>query len=138
MNLTEPITQTAKPRKRWPWILTAVGALFVGFALGNTDDGTTAKATGTVEPEVVTETVTETVEVTPAVCIEALDAAELLTHESFVPAFDAVIVILDAAAVFDVAGIEEGTATIEDLTADVGSRVEAYNQAATACRQTAE
>lgn len=130
-------THTTPQTRRWPWVAGIAAALFVGMGIGGASADSSPEQP---EPEVITETetVTEEVEVVPAVCIEALDASESLTHDSFIPAFDAVIDVLNAAAVMDVAGIEEASGTIEDLAEDVGPRVDAYNTAASECRQAAK
>lgn len=88
-------TVNRKPR-RWPWIVGTVVAFFVGIGAGAAS-GDEATPVADVEPEVVTETVTETVvetetlEVTPAVCIDALDEAS----EMFYATADVMDVILD-------------------------------------------
>jgi hypothetical protein len=49
MQPTNPAQTPAKPRRRWPWIVTAVAALIIGVAIGSAGD-TPTPAT----PEVVT------------------------------------------------------------------------------------
>src|SRR5690625_1647245 len=72
-------TPTAPKRRRWITPTVAAGTLVAGFAIGAGASGVaTAEAP---EPEVITETitevetVTETVEVTPAVCLDAINSA---------------------------------------------------------------
>lgn len=119
-------TTPAMPKKRRRWVTPtiAIGTLVAGFAIGAGASGaTTAEAP---EPEVITETVVETetvtetveVEVVPAVCLDAINSA----RAGFTVAVGIVEVLfpaIEAAASWDIAGLEAAVVELETLNAEL-------------------
>jgi len=126
-------TPAAPKRRRWITPTIAIGTLVAGFAIGAGASGVaTAEAP---EPEVITETitevetVTETVEVTPAVCLDAINSA----RAGFGVAADLTRLIgpaLEAAAVWDIAGLEAAMDDLEVLNAELSQNMFATEAAA--------
>src|SRR5690625_2532557 len=126
-------TPAAPKRRRWITPTIAVGTLVAGFAIGAGASGVaTAEAP---EPEVITETitevetVTETVEVTPAVCLDAINSA----RAGFNVAADLMDVLapaVEAAFYQDIAGLEAALDDLEALNAELNQNMFATEAAA--------
>src|SRR5690625_1461474 len=124
-------TPAAPKRRRWITPTIAIGTLVAGFAIGAGASGVaTAEAP---EPEVITEveTVTETieVEVAPAVCLDAINSA----RAGFGVAADLTRLMgpaLEAAAVWDIAGLEAAMDDLEVLNAELNQNMFATEAAA--------
>lgn len=105
-----------------------IGGLMIGFSIGLSQ----AK-TETVEKMVEVE---KRVEVTPPVCLEALD----LAGEGFnigATASEAASDAFTAISNFDVVGIEEATARIEEATDQMNALSLPLSEASGACRAAA-
>src|SRR5690625_2424915 len=128
-------TPAAPKRRRWITPTIAIGTLVAGFAIGAGASGAaTAEAP---EPEVITETITEVetvtetieVEVTPAVCLDAINSA----RAGFNVASDLMNVLapaLEAAFYQDIAGMEAAIDDLEVLTAELSQNTFATEAAA--------
>src|SRR5690625_535705 len=126
-------TPAAPKRRRWVTPTVAVGTLVAGFAIGAGASGVaTAEAP---EPEVITETIAEveaataTVEVTPAVCLDAINSA----RAGFNVASDLMNVLataLEAAFYQDIAGMEAAIDDLEVLNAELSQNTFATEAAA--------
>jgi hypothetical protein len=118
MQPTTP-TAPAKPRRRWPWIVTAVAALIIGVALGSS--GESAETTTDTRPPGTVVTVADV----PDVCLKALDNAEDLmgigadfagiAAELPMMIYDGI----EAGMAYDAAAIEDLTDKLNTITADV-------------------
>lgn len=113
MSTQFPIADAApkpshKGRRIAGWIVTVVASLIIGANLGAGD-----------QPE-PTAAAVETVEITPAVCVTAINEADqviVLAGEGFGAAADA----MGAAAEFDVVGIQAATAKMAALNDQVSA-----------------
>lgn len=137
---------TPKKKRRWVLPVACTGALLAGVGIG---------ATAQPEPEVITETVVETetvteevevivteeveveVEVTPASCISALDAADN-SIDLLMELNDHTIEGAEAAARFDVAGIDAATAKITAMTPDMEAAGFDWGFWSESCREAAK
>lgn len=111
--------------------VTAAGFLVIGIFIGRL---------GGPEPRVETRTrtvdVERTVEVTPAICLEALD----LAGEGFQYSYEAAQAsadALDAVSTFDVAGIDAATRRINAVTEKVEALTPQMVTAVEGCREKA-
>ncbi|TDE02813.1 hypothetical protein [Jiangella asiatica] len=131
-----PVPQPpATKRRRWPWIAAIVLALFAGVGIGSAsgETGTTAMPEPQVVTETVTETVTEEVAVTPDACLNALDAAEaVISHAQ--TAIGRMGEGFEAAASFDISGLDELTAWLDEQTPVVRDARAEYDTRAAECR----
>lgn len=121
-------------------IIIPVVTLFAGLAIGASGSETATEPAVTEAPKV--KTVTETVEVevevevTPQACLDALDYAD----EGFGYAEQTMGIVIDA---FDAIGnldylaLDEATADIQAVTADLESVAPLYIDAKTECRDNA-
>lgn len=120
----QPTKPARKRDKKWWFISPAL--LIAGIIIGNAAGGLAGdESVATVEPE--TMTVTETVEVTPESCLEAIYEARLLMtlsadlSDAMGDVFVALPAGMEAAAAWDVAGIEMFTGVIEQVTSDINA-----------------
>lgn len=136
-----PTTPTTKPKTRKRWIKpTAIGAgaFIFGALIGAAGEPTPETVTVTKEVEVpvekiVTEEVEVEVPVTPEACLEALD----LNEQGFDLASEAMGYMgeaLDAAANFDIAGLEAATAELEVVNPKMTALADPMNAAKAECR----
>jgi hypothetical protein len=140
----QPTTPTfpAKPRRRWPWIVTALAALIIGIAIGSTGEST--ETTTDTSPPASVVTVADV----PDVCLQALDNAEDLmgfsadfagiAAEMPMMIYDGIEAGMDydAAAIEDLTDKLNGiTADVEELTEQIGSSD--YRDNADQCRDSA-
>lgn len=105
--------------RRWPLVVGAAALFFTGLGVGVASDNDVAG--------------TATVEVTPQACLDAVKAADAVI-ELNIEAFDYVVDAFDAAANFDVAGIDQATVGIESLHAPMGVAADEYRTTSDECR----
>lgn len=112
-------------------------------ASGEVEPEPAPTVTVSAEPEpaptvtVTAEPVVEEVEVTPQRCLEALALADqgfTLAGESM----GVMVEAINAASEFNVAGIEQATGDLGDLTTELNDVAGPYNAAKAACRASAE
>lgn len=142
------IATTPKKKRRWVLPVACTGALLAGVGIG-----TTAQP----EPEIITETVVETetvteevevevikevevetiVEVAPASCISALDAAEDVIDLVW-EINDHTMEGAEAASRLDIAGIDAATAKITAMTPDMEAAGFDWGFWSESCREAGE
>ncbi|WNM65723.1 hypothetical protein SEA_VULPECULA_51 [Arthrobacter phage Vulpecula] len=106
--------ESAGKRKRYGLAAGFLVVALAGFGLGSSGKGEAAPAPAPA-PVVKTETKTVTVEKVPAACVRALDLAdEALGYSG--DAMGVMSGMFEAAARFDLAGVEAGTPKLDALT----------------------
>src|SRR5690625_3555329 len=132
MTAQYPIDAKPKKKRRWAKPLAYGGTALLGVLVGA---GAAGASSATAEPEVITETitevetVTETIEVTPTVCLDAINSA----RAGFNVAADLMDVLgpaVEAAFYQDLAGMEAAMDDLEVLNAELNQNMFAVEAAA--------
>ena len=127
---TVPAPETKRPIWKRPLTLVGVGALAIGILIGGS--GRPAPEVVTVEKP-VDKIVEKRVEVTPAVCLSALDLSETAFGYAS-DAFGFASAALTAAGNMDIAGIEKAGADIKALNPKIEAIAPRVNAAKAECR----
>lgn len=126
--------ESAGKRKRYGLIAAFVVVALAGFGLGSSGKGEAAPAPA---PVVKTETKTVTVEKVPAACLRGLELAdEALGYSS--DSMGVMGDMFEAAARFDLAGVEAGTPKLDALTDKMTGVSGRYLSAKGDCRAAAK
>lgn len=131
----QPFDAKSKKKRRWIKPLAYGGTALLGILVGA---GAAGASSATAEPEVITETVVETetieVEAVPTVCLDAINSA----RAGFGVAADLTRIVgpaLEAAAVWDVAGLEAAMDDLQVLNAELNQNM--FAAEAAACEEAA-
>lgn len=116
----QPFDAKPEKKRRWTKPLAYGGTALLGILVGASAAGASSETVEPAEPEVITETITETVEVevVPTVCLDAINSA----RAGFTVAVGIVEVLfpaIEAAASWNVAGLEAAVVELEALNAEL-------------------
>lgn len=142
MSTPELATFKPEPKKsnaKLVWSFVTFVAFVAGIWIGVASSGSEAEPAAVQPVPTVTATVTETdvQEVTPQVCLDALDIAD----EGFIVASEAMFAAqgtVEALLGSDLAGMEQSNAELTEAAEKLGPLADQYNEAKGNCRTAAK